>query len=243
MRRATATGGRPQRGAATLSGGDFGSPDLTLLPNDDDVMSHTTSRRVGGGHEERPAVCGALFRLSRGTRNEPLSISPICRTVSEGGPSTGIVGTPGGRLEDFYSPDLTLLPNSAASEYLEYVPVGDAAGATVPSGRRERGPVRPGRSTVGVVPDEELRRNFDLAQSSLARRRVEAALAGGFDERDLNAEERVVFNVELDTSISEAACTISFGEVLAGRGVTTVALDKHGQLTRYHSDGTTSPLE
>ena len=81
------------------------------------------------------------------------------------------------------------------------------------------------------------------AQTSAARRRVEAALSGELDERDLNPEERVVFNAELDTSISEAARTVRFGEVLAGRGVTTVALDEDGRLTRYHPDGTTSPLE
>ena len=81
------------------------------------------------------------------------------------------------------------------------------------------------------------------AQTSAARRRVEAALAGELDEADLDAEEQVVFNAELDTSISEAARTIRFGEILAARGVTTVALDEHGRLTRYHPDGTTSPLE
>jgi hypothetical protein len=80
-------------------------------------------------------------------------------------------------------------------------------------------------------------------QTSTARRRVEAALAGDLDERELNAEERVVFNAELDASISEAARTIRVGEVLAGRGVTTVALDEEGRLIRYHPDGTTSPLD
>lgn len=75
-----------------------------------------------------------------------------------------------------------------------------------------------------------------------ARRRVEAALAGELPECDLTAEERTVFNAELDASISEAARSVSFGEVLAARGVTTVALDDKGVLTRYHPDGTTSPL-
>ena len=36
--------------------------------------------------------------------------------------------------------------------------------------------------------------------------------------------------------------TVRFGEVLAARGVTTVALDDEGRLTRYHPDGTTSLL-
>ncbi len=76
-----------------------------------------------------------------------------------------------------------------------------------------------------------------------ARRRVEAALAGQLPERDLSAEERAVFNAELDASLSEAARKVSFGNVLAARGVTTVALDKDGVLTRYYPDGTTSPLQ
>jgi hypothetical protein len=81
------------------------------------------------------------------------------------------------------------------------------------------------------------------AQTSGARRRVEAALAGELDERELTPDEQVVFNAELDASISEGARTIRFGEVLAARGVTTVALDEKGRLTRYHPDGTTSPLD
>ncbi|WP_460683523.1 hypothetical protein [Modestobacter lapidis] len=39
------------------------------------------------------------------------------------------------------------------------------------------------------------------------------------------------------------AKALRFGEVLAGRCVTTVALDARGRLTRYRPDGTTSPLE
>ena len=81
------------------------------------------------------------------------------------------------------------------------------------------------------------------AQKLAARRRVEAALAGEFDERELRAEERVVFNAEIDANIAGAARAIGFGEVLTARGVATVALDEQGRLTRYHPDGTTSPLE
>jgi len=53
----------------------------------------------------------------------------------------------------------------------------------------------------------------------------------------------VVFNAELDASISQAARTIRFGEVLVAPGETKVALNEHGRLTRYQPDGTTSPLE
>src|SRR5690242_16697034 len=75
-----------------------------------------------------------------------------------------------------------------------------------------------------------------------ARRRVEAALSGTLPERELSTEERAVFNAEVDAAISETARKVRFGEVLSGRGVTTVALDANGVLTRYHPDGTSSPL-
>jgi len=75
-----------------------------------------------------------------------------------------------------------------------------------------------------------------------ARRRVEAALAGELPERDLTGEERAVLDAEIDAAVSEAARATSFGEVLAARGVTTVALDDDGVLTRYFPDGSTSPL-
>jgi hypothetical protein len=79
-------------------------------------------------------------------------------------------------------------------------------------------------------------------KQTAARRRVEAALAGTLPERELSAEERTVFGAELDTAISETARRIRFGEVLSARGVSTVALDANGVLTRYNPDGTSSPL-
>jgi hypothetical protein len=75
-----------------------------------------------------------------------------------------------------------------------------------------------------------------------ARRRVEAALSGELDERRLSSEERSVFDAELDAAISEKGRTTDFGARLAKRGITTVALDDAGVLTRYHPDGETSPL-
>jgi hypothetical protein len=77
---------------------------------------------------------------------------------------------------------------------------------------------------------------------SAARRRVEAALAGQLDERELTREERIVLDAEIDAVISEKGRTISFGSELAKRGIATVALDHDGVLTRYHADGTTSPV-
>lgn len=72
-----------------------------------------------------------------------------------------------------------------------------------------------------------------------ARRRVEAALSGEQDLADLSTDERAVYDAELDASISAAARRISFGEVLAHRGVTTVAMDEGNVLTRYYPDGST----
>ncbi len=75
-----------------------------------------------------------------------------------------------------------------------------------------------------------------------ARRRIQAALAGDGAGGELSNEERSAFDAEVDASISEAARHISFGEVMAGRGVTTVALDGDGVLTRYFPDGSTERL-
>src|SRR4051794_25420324 len=75
-----------------------------------------------------------------------------------------------------------------------------------------------------------------------ARRRVEAALVGELDERELSREERIVLDAELDAAISERGRKASFGAGLAKRGVTTVALDDEGVLTQYHPDGSTTPL-
>lgn len=77
---------------------------------------------------------------------------------------------------------------------------------------------------------------------SLLGTNVEAAVEGLVDERDLSANERALFSAELEAAISEAARESEFGELLAARGVTTVALDESGLLTRYHPDGTTDSL-
>lgn len=76
-----------------------------------------------------------------------------------------------------------------------------------------------------------------------ARRRVEAALSGAFELTNLTGEERAVFYAELDASISEAARRINLGEALANRGVTTVALDDEGVLTRHGPDGSTERVQ
>ena len=79
-------------------------------------------------------------------------------------------------------------------------------------------------------------------QHSAARRRVEAALSGELALAQLTLEEGVVFNAEITASIEESLAGAHYGEQLAARGVTTVALDDNGQLVEYRPDGTTTLL-
>jgi hypothetical protein len=79
-------------------------------------------------------------------------------------------------------------------------------------------------------------RSVSMHQTA-ARRRVEAALAGELPFADLTDAERLVANAELDASIQAEAELTSFGDRLAGEGVTTVALDEDGALVEYRPDG------
>ena len=78
---------------------------------------------------------------------------------------------------------------------------------------------------------------------STARRRVEAALRGTLALTDLTPEERLVTNAETDAAVAERLRTVHYGDVLAGEGVVTVALDDDGRLVRYAPDGATTPLD
>jgi hypothetical protein len=81
------------------------------------------------------------------------------------------------------------------------------------------------------------------AYHSTARRRVEAALAGTLAMTELSSEERLVANAEMDAAISDRLRAVDYGDVLAGEGVATVALDDDGRLVSYAIDGTTSRLD
>lgn len=81
------------------------------------------------------------------------------------------------------------------------------------------------------------------AYHSAGRRRVEAAIAGAAALGELTREESLVANAEIDAAVAERARDVDFGAVLAGAGVTTVALDDDGQLVRYHPDGTATVLD
>ncbi len=76
------------------------------------------------------------------------------------------------------------------------------------------------------------------SQHSAARRKVEAALAGELAITDLSQEEGVVFNAEISAAIQESLADADYGQVLAGRGVTTVALDENGEIVEHRPDGT-----
>jgi hypothetical protein len=76
-----------------------------------------------------------------------------------------------------------------------------------------------------------------------ARRRVEAALAGEADLSSLTHEEGVVFNAEVSAAIGEQLAATHYGDLLAARGVTTVALDDAGRIVQYRPDGTSVVLD
>ena len=75
------------------------------------------------------------------------------------------------------------------------------------------------------------------SRQTTARRRVEAALAGDLQVRELNPEEGVVYNAEIAAAIQENLATSNYGELLAARGVTTVALNDNGEMVEYRPDG------
>lgn len=75
-----------------------------------------------------------------------------------------------------------------------------------------------------------------------ARRRVEAALAGTLELAALTAKERTMLNAEIDAAIHEHAVRTPYGDVLAGEGGTTVALDEQGDLAQFHPDGSSTAL-
>ena len=76
------------------------------------------------------------------------------------------------------------------------------------------------------------------SQHTASRRRVEAALAGDLELRELSVEEGVVFNAEIAAAIQENLAESHYGEALAERGITTVALNEAGEIVEHRPDGT-----
>ncbi|MCU1701084.1 MAG: hypothetical protein JWR34_7147 [Mycobacterium sp.] len=79
-------------------------------------------------------------------------------------------------------------------------------------------------------------------QHSAARRRVESALVGDLDTNDLSVEEGVVFNAEISAAIEESLVRTKYGDVLAARGITMVAMNDEGQIVEYWPDGTSAVI-
>lgn len=75
---------------------------------------------------------------------------------------------------------------------------------------------------------------------TMARRRIEAALAGDTPLVALAPHEQAVVNAELDARIQAHAQSTSYGKQLAAEGVTTVALDAEGNLVEHRPDGSTA---
>jgi hypothetical protein len=75
------------------------------------------------------------------------------------------------------------------------------------------------------------------SQHTAARRRVEAALAGDLELGELAVEEGVVFNAEVAASIQEDLANSNYGDELAHRGITTVALNEAGEIVEHRPDG------
>lgn len=79
-------------------------------------------------------------------------------------------------------------------------------------------------------------------QQTASRRRVETALAGELAMSELTVEEGVVFNAEISASIEESLARTNYGDLLAARGITTVALNDAGEIVEYRPDGATVVL-
>ena len=80
------------------------------------------------------------------------------------------------------------------------------------------------------------------SQQTAARRRVESALAGDLELRELSVEEGVVFNAEIAAAIQEKLAESKYGKLLAERGINTVALNEEGEIVEHRPDGTSVVL-
>lgn len=81
------------------------------------------------------------------------------------------------------------------------------------------------------------------SQRTVARSRVEAALAGRLPLIDLTDEEGVVYNAEVAGAIAEDLARTDYSTLLAAQGITTVALDDDGRLVELKPDGTTTIVD
>jgi hypothetical protein len=74
----------------------------------------------------------------------------------------------------------------------------------------------------------------DIPVNALAaRRRVEAALTGDLELRELSAEEGAVFNADIAAAVQERLAGTNYRALLAERGVTTMTLDANGEIVEH----------
>lgn len=75
-------------------------------------------------------------------------------------------------------------------------------------------------------------------QRQVARKRVEAALAGRTPLSALSDEEGVVFNAEIASALEESIATGNHVADRAAQGRATVSLDAEGRVVKHLPDGT-----
>ena len=78
--------------------------------------------------------------------------------------------------------------------------------------------------------------------ATAAQRRVEAALTGDLELRELSVEEGAVFNAEIAAAVQERLARTNYRALLAERGVTTVALDENGEIVAHRPEESSVPL-
>lgn len=79
-------------------------------------------------------------------------------------------------------------------------------------------------------------------QTSAARSRVEAALAGRLASEVLTPEEATVFDAEIDASIKAALPTVNHVAKRAAAGFSSVIVGEDGELVECLPNGTRRPL-
>ena len=77
---------------------------------------------------------------------------------------------------------------------------------------------------------------------AVADRRVRAALHGQLALAALSDDEGALFNAAIAGGVRSRLAECNYGEILAARGMTSIALADDGRLVEYRPDGTTRPI-
>lgn len=73
-------------------------------------------------------------------------------------------------------------------------------------------------------------------------RRVRAALHGRLALAALSDDEGALFNTAIAGAVRSRLAECHYGELLAARGMTSIARVDDGHLVEYRPDGTTQPI-